>query len=171
MKIYLKSIPFSTIRAGALIIMASVFLNRSIAKKYFIFLLFSLPFSSRIHAQNAPALEWQKSLGGSSDDRAESIQLTNDGGFITAGSSESIDGDISGNHGKNDFWVVKLDSALNILWQKSLAGVRMIGRIPFSKLSAVGILLRANLLPATAMFRIIIPIGKDILQPIIGSFD
>jgi hypothetical protein len=122
MKIYLKSIPFSTIRAGALIIMASVFLNRSIAKKYFIFLLFSLPFSSRIHAQNAPALEWQKSLGGSSDDRAESIQLTNDGGFITAGSSESIDGDISGNHGKNDFWVVKLDSALNILWQKSLGG-------------------------------------------------
>ena len=31
-----------------------------------------------------------------------------DGGFIIAGSSNSNDGDVSGNHGNYDYWVVKL---------------------------------------------------------------
>ena len=44
-------------------------------------------------------LVWQKSLGGSSGDYATSIQQTSDGGFIVAGSSNSNDGDVSGNHG------------------------------------------------------------------------
>ena len=63
---------------------------------------------------------WQKSLGGSADD-AYSIQQTTDGGFIVAG-FRSNDGDVSGNHGTNDYWVVKLDANGNIVWQKSLGG-------------------------------------------------
>ncbi|MDR3272615.1 MAG: T9SS type A sorting domain-containing protein, partial [Flavobacteriaceae bacterium] len=59
-----------------------------------------------------PAIEWQKCLGGSSNDIAYSIQQTSDGGYIVAGSTRSIDGDVSGNHddgsGYDDFWVVKL---------------------------------------------------------------
>lgn len=43
-----------------------------------------------------PSIEWQKSLGGSVDDYAYSIQQTSDGGFIVAGRSASNDGDVSG---------------------------------------------------------------------------
>jgi hypothetical protein len=67
-------------------------------------------------------IEWQKCLGGSSRDEASSIQLTNDGGYILAGSSSSTDGDVSGNHGSLDYWVVKLNHSGSIEWQKSLGG-------------------------------------------------
>jgi hypothetical protein len=53
-------------------------------------------------------LVWQKSLGGSGWEEAYSVQQTADGGHIVAGYSQSNDGDAGGNHGKNDFWVVKL---------------------------------------------------------------
>ncbi|MDR0647870.1 MAG: InlB B-repeat-containing protein [Synergistaceae bacterium] len=65
---------------------------------------------------------WQKSLGGSNSDAAYAIQQTSDGGYIVAGISQSNDGDVSGNHGSNDYWVVKLDAGGNIVWQKSLGG-------------------------------------------------
>jgi hypothetical protein len=68
-------------------------------------------------------LIWQKSLGGSSLDWAWPIQQTNDNGFIVAGNSQSLDGDVSGNHGSSDFWIVKLDTGGNIIWTKSLGGV------------------------------------------------
>jgi len=67
-------------------------------------------------------IQWQKSLGGNGHDEANSIQLTIDGGYIVVGTSESIDGDVTGNHGNFDYWVVKLDSLGNIQWQKSLGG-------------------------------------------------
>ncbi|MDN5360925.1 MAG: flagellin, partial [Thermotogaceae bacterium] len=47
-------------------------------------------------------LDWEKSLGGSGDDRVSSIQQTTDGGYIVAGYSNSNDGDVSGNHGSVD---------------------------------------------------------------------
>ena len=65
---------------------------------------------------------WQKCLGGSDDDGASSIQQTSDGGFIVAGCTWSNDGDVSGNHGGPDFWVVKLNSSGDIIWQKCLGG-------------------------------------------------
>ncbi|MDR3230094.1 MAG: hypothetical protein LBT65_01525, partial [Synergistaceae bacterium] len=67
-------------------------------------------------------LEWEKSLGGSKDDVAESIGQMTDGGYIVAGYSESNDGDVSGNHGNRDFWVVKLSAEGNMEWQRSLGG-------------------------------------------------
>lgn len=71
---------------------------------------------------NLGNLLWQKCLGGSEDDAAWSIQQTTDDGYIVAGMTRSNDGDVSGNNGSADFWVVKLDSAGNILWQKCLGG-------------------------------------------------
>jgi hypothetical protein len=67
-------------------------------------------------------IEWQKLYGGSGDDEATSVQQTNDGGYILAGISYSTDGDVTGNHGSGDYWVVKLDSLGNLEWQKSLGG-------------------------------------------------
>ena len=58
----------------------------------------------------------------SGDDRARSITQTSDEGYIIAGWSNSNDGDVSDNHGDYDVWVVKLSSAGEIEWQKSLGG-------------------------------------------------
>lgn len=69
-----------------------------------------------------PSLEWQKCYGGTGGDHAYSIIPTNDGGFITIGRSYSNNGDVSGNHGLSDYWVVKLTSTGSITWQKSLGG-------------------------------------------------
>jgi len=81
-----------------------------------------LTASSVLHAQAVPSIEWQKCLGGSDYDTPYSIQQLAGGGFIVAGSSESNDGDVSGNQGLKDYWIVKLDAAGNLLWQKSLGG-------------------------------------------------
>ena len=56
-------------------------------------------------------IEWQKSLGGTGVHQAKSIQQTSDGGYIVAGLTESNDGDVSGDHGRSDVWVVKLAPA------------------------------------------------------------
>lgn len=65
---------------------------------------------------------WQKCFGGSSFDWANSVQQTSDGGYIVAGVSDSQNGDVSGNHGIYDYWILKLDMNGNLTWQKSLGG-------------------------------------------------
>ncbi|MBV6441714.1 MAG: hypothetical protein EPGJADBJ_03402 [Saprospiraceae bacterium] len=69
-----------------------------------------------------PCLTWQKALGGSSNDGAESVLPTPDGGYIMAGSTFSTNGDVSGNHGNEDVWIVKLNVAGKMQWQKTLGG-------------------------------------------------
>jgi len=76
------------------------------------------------------AIVWQKCLGGTEDDFAQSIHQTADGGYIVAGGTSSSDGDATGYHvtppGASyqyyDYWVVKLNSTGNIMWQKTLGG-------------------------------------------------
>lgn len=48
-------------------------------------------------------LQWQKCLGGIDYKEAHSIIQTNNGGYIVAGAGASNDGDVTGNHGENDF--------------------------------------------------------------------
>jgi hypothetical protein len=67
-------------------------------------------------------LEWQRSLGSGGTEWADSIQQTQDGGFIIAGRSNTNGGDVTGNHGSYDFWVLKLNASGTLLWQKSLGG-------------------------------------------------
>ncbi len=67
-------------------------------------------------------LVWQKTLGGSDIDYADKIEQTSDGGYIVSGYSFSSDGDINGNQGASDYWVVKLNSTGSIEWQNSLGG-------------------------------------------------
>lgn len=70
-----------------------------------------------------PVIEWEKSYGGLDHDRAYSMQQTTDGGYIIAGQSESNDGDVGGNNGRIDFWVVKIDGLGNLEWEKNYGGV------------------------------------------------
>ncbi len=75
-----------------------------------------------VKLDNTGAISWEKSLGGSDDDKPYSIEQTSDGGYIVAGQSLSTDGDVTGNHGNYDYWVVKLDNTGAISWQQSLGG-------------------------------------------------
>ncbi|MDD4607051.1 MAG: T9SS type A sorting domain-containing protein [Patescibacteria group bacterium] len=68
------------------------------------------------------SIEWQRCLGGSNHDYGSSIQQTRDGGYIISGSSNSNDGDVSGNHGYTDCWIVKIDSLGLIEWQRCYGG-------------------------------------------------
>ncbi|MBC8047760.1 MAG: T9SS type A sorting domain-containing protein [Fimbriimonadaceae bacterium] len=69
-------------------------------------------------------IEWQNTIGGSSDDLLYSIQQSSDGGYILGGYSESgISGDKNEtNIGGSDYWVVKLDTSGNIEWQNTIGG-------------------------------------------------
>ncbi|MFN0175600.1 MAG: T9SS type A sorting domain-containing protein [Saprospiraceae bacterium] len=67
-------------------------------------------------------VQWKKLYGGSDLDFAFAIQQTTDRGFVVAGFTRSNDGDVSGNHGDYDAWVLKLDSIGGIQWQKCLGG-------------------------------------------------
>lgn len=65
---------------------------------------------------------WSRCYGGTNFEGFNSIEETSDSGFIAIGSTLSNDGDVQGNHGFWDIWVVKLDGFGNILWQKCIGG-------------------------------------------------
>lgn len=67
---------------------------------------------------------WQKTIGGNSYDTAISVKETKDGGFIIGGySSSGVSGEKTENsRGGDDFWVIKLDSNRNIIWDKTYGG-------------------------------------------------
>lgn len=70
------------------------------------------------------AISWEKNFGGGGSDIPRSIQQTTDGGYIIAGvtGSTNIKGDITGNNGGFDAWIIKLNSSGVISWQKNLGG-------------------------------------------------
>lgn len=67
-------------------------------------------------------IQWQHCLGGSAYDALWSVQQTNDGGYVVAGHSYSNDGDVIGQHGSKDAWVLRLNSSGAIQWQKCMGG-------------------------------------------------
>ena len=91
-----------------------------ILKVIFVIILFILP-DKYIFSQVMlyPDIEWERSLGGTNSDYGFESQITSDGGYIITGYSRSTDGEVTGNHGSTDYWVVKLDSNRNIIWQRS----------------------------------------------------
>ena len=72
------------------------------------------------------AVEWDRLIGGSMDESGRSVRQTTDGGYIVLGSSASSEsGDVTGTRlgaSGNDFWVVNLDGAGAIRWQRLFGG-------------------------------------------------
>jgi hypothetical protein len=66
--------------------------------------------------------QWYNTYGGSDDDFGYDIIQTVDGGYIFVGGTYSDDGDVIGNHGGEDVWVVKIDSGGTIQWQSCFGG-------------------------------------------------
>jgi hypothetical protein len=59
---------------------------------------------------------WQRTYGGSKDDMAYSVRQASDGGYFVAGWTL-----VSGTS-NYDYWILKLDSSGNILWQRTYGG-------------------------------------------------
>ncbi|UXX78818.1 gliding motility-associated C-terminal domain-containing protein [Reichenbachiella carrageenanivorans] len=75
---------------------------------------------------DAGAEVWTHTLGGTSADDFIEVALTDDGGYIAVGSTESDDGDVPGNYGiQDDIWAVKFDVDGNIVWNKNFGGTRL----------------------------------------------
>jgi uncharacterized repeat protein (TIGR01451 family) len=70
------------------------------------------------------AMEWQKCLGGSNNERAYDVELTATGGYMIAGSASSKDGDVVGLYSSDttddatNAWVISLNSTGTMEWQK-----------------------------------------------------
>ena len=70
-------------------------------------------------SQSVPPLEWQKSFGGGSNEYNTLAIQTSDGGFISAGTTSSTNGDATGNHSNDyDILVIKTDASGNIQWKR-----------------------------------------------------
>ena len=70
------------------------------------------------------AILWDKDFGGIGADHLNVIVPVNDGGFLLCGNSSSgIGGDkTQANQGLLDFWILKIDSSGNKLWDKTFGG-------------------------------------------------
>ncbi|WP_431486226.1 T9SS type A sorting domain-containing protein [Lewinella sp.] len=70
------------------------------------------------------SIEWEKTLGGSGSEFGYAIEQTADGGYYVAGGSQSSNGDVSGNYGGIDYWVVRLSPTGDIVWENHFGGSR-----------------------------------------------
>jgi hypothetical protein len=77
-------------------------------------------WGTKIDAQGN--VQWRNYFGGTNNDRAHAVVQSNDGGFVMAGFSESNDFDISDTKGSYDFWVVKITSTGDLIWERSFGG-------------------------------------------------
>lgn len=89
-----------------------------------------------LHAQ--PAITYKKAFGGTWYDYAAEIKATADSGMVLLGLPMSGDGDLSGNYGWSDAWVVKLDATGNIEWKKNYGGSNSDGATSISPTSDGG---------------------------------
>ena len=72
------------------------------------------------------SIEWDKTIGGATSDNASgNVVQWPDGSFVILGLSQSfISGDkTEASYGSFDYWMVRIDSARNILWQKTYGGI------------------------------------------------
>ena len=69
-------------------------------------------------------IEWDKTMGGVWRDWLTCLQQTNDGGYILGGYSESDSGyeKTQNSRGYGDYWIVKVDNAGKIQWDKTIGG-------------------------------------------------
>jgi len=67
-------------------------------------------------------LQWERSIGGSQNDKLKVLIATQDGNYLAAGPSDSKDGHLKGNNGRTDVMIVKIQPDGNILWVKNVGG-------------------------------------------------
>lgn len=83
-------------------------------------------------------------FGGSNDETAWRMTPKLTGGYIVAGSSNSNDGNLSGNYGDQDVWILALASNLSVVWSKHFGGSDYDEAIAAFQLSDGNIMVFAN---------------------------
>ncbi len=69
-----------------------------------------------IRTDNLGNLLWSKTVGGNKCDRAYAVSLTNDGGFVITGNTETFGAGLS------DVWLLKFNSSGILQWNKTFGG-------------------------------------------------
>jgi hypothetical protein len=72
-----------------------------------------------VKIDSAGVIIWQKSYGGTGTDAPFGLARTDDSAYVIAGYSDSKDGDVTGNHGLMDYWVLKINDTGKVLWENS----------------------------------------------------
>ncbi len=67
-------------------------------------------------------MNWQRVMGGSDAEYANSVITDADGGYLVGGITYSNDLDVANPLGEGDYWVIKFTQAGNVAWQQNLGG-------------------------------------------------
>jgi len=80
-----------------------------------------------VRLDSAGNIQWTQCYGGSQTEISFDMKPTSDGGYILCGYALSTNGDVTGNHGGGnaDVWIVKVDAAGVLQWQKCYGGAVM----------------------------------------------
>ena len=90
-------------------------------KKLLLFLTLMVLIPLNVFAEELK-IDWLKSWGGSNYDYLQSAFITDDGGFIVLGKTDSDDVDGLQHYGSTDAVILKYDQDGNLLWQKNWGG-------------------------------------------------
>jgi len=73
---------------------------------------------------NLGNVEWEKTFGGAANDYAISLKMFENGDFLIGGASDSpVSGDkTSPSNGGLDYWLIRIDSLGNVIWDKTIGG-------------------------------------------------
>ena len=75
-----------------------------------------------VKVNNTGGLVWERSFGGSGIDVAYDIERTEDNAYVIAGHTFSTDQDITENHGQSDAWLIKINEAGELIWERTYGG-------------------------------------------------
>lgn len=87
------------------------------------------------NVDNSGSITWEKYFGGSATERGSRIISTSDNNYVVVATTGSNDGNVTSLHGTRfDGWLLKINPAGNLVWQKTIGGS---GNEMFSSVAAL----------------------------------
>ncbi len=124
-----------------------------------------------LNGQVAPTITWQNCYGGSADEVGHRLVRTSDHGFVVAGFTTSVDGDVSGQHGDHDTWAFKTDSTGALIWQRTVGGVSWDNAHGLAQALDGGFFLAGMMTPYPILYSQVSAVKLDGLGNVVWSVD